>query len=548
MTDQARARLVAETPQAAQAAASPPAAHSAPPAKSLHDCEAHLRALVNAAADAIVSVDLHGTIVGWNPAAQGLFGYTQDEALGQSLALLMQERHWETHRQALEQMGASGQSRLAGKPPETTGRHKDGHEFPLELAAAPWTCPCHGQTYVTVIARDLTERKQIEARALRAHRLESLSTLAGGMAHDLNNILTPILMGAQLLWAKAEDEQDRQLLETILASTQRAAGVVRQVLTFARGTYGQRVTLAPRQLLQQVASAARAAFPHNIRIQTVIAPDLWPLTGDPAQLRELFLNLCANARDAMPAGGCLTLTAANLLLSEPLSLPEAELQPGRHVLCQVSDEGRGIPPEILGRIFEPFFTTKGVGQGSGLGLSAVLGILRSHGGAIRVQSKVNCGATFQVYLPAATSPQTVSPPIPAPAPAAGQGHLILVVEDEADLRESAKLALETRGYRVITADNGASGLAHYFKHRDAIKAVLTDTMMPGMDGVALVRALRHLDHRLPIVSASGHADTEKLAELRALRVNQVLAKPYSVQSLLAALDAALRSVATPAAA
>jgi PAS domain S-box-containing protein len=545
MTDQAQVRLAAETGQVAQAAAPPPAAQVAPLAESLHDCDARLRGLVSAAADAIVSADLDGRIVGWNPAAESIFGYTQQEALGQSLSLLMPEGQWDRHWLALEQMQASGQPALAGKRVETTGRHKDGHEFALELAAAPWTC--QGQTYVTAIARDLTERRQAEAQALRAHRLEALGTLAGGMAHNLNNILTPILLGAELLQAKAQDEQDRQLLDTIIASTQRAAGVVRQVLTYARGTRGERVALAPRQLLQQVASSARAAFPHDIRIQTMIAPDSWPLTGDPAQLRELFLNLCANARDAMPTGGSLTLTAANLLLSQPLCLPDAQLPPGRYVLCQVSDEGKGIPPEILGRIFEPFFTTKGVGQGSGLGLSAVEGIVRSHGGAIQVQSQVNCGATFQVYLPAAAEPQTAPQPTRAPAAPAGQGDLILLVEDEAHLRASAKLALETHGFRVITADNGASGLAEYFKHRAAVKAVITDTMMPGMNGVALVKELRRADRFLPIVSASSHADAEKTAELRALSVNQLLAKPYTAQSLLGALGAALHG-AVPAAA
>jgi CheY-like chemotaxis protein len=263
-------------------------------------------------------------------------------------------------------------------------------------------------------------------------------------------------------------------------------------------------------------------------------------------LRELFLNLCANARDAMPAGGCLTLAATNLLLGEPLTLPETELPPGRYVLCQVSDEGRGIPPELMSRVFEPFFTTKGAGQGSGLGLSAVLGIVRSHGGAIQVQSKVNCGATFQVYLPVAATLETAPLPVRAPEIPAGQGDLILVVEDEAPLRESTRLALETHGYRVITADNGASGLAEYFKHRSTVKAVLTDTAMPVMDGVTMVRTLREVDGGLPIVSASGAADAEKAAELRALRVNQMLAKPYSAQSLVDALGAALQSVAAPA--
>jgi len=546
MTDQAQVQLAAETGQEAPAAAPPPVAQMAPLAQSLHDSDGYLGGLIKAAPDALISADLDGTIVGWNPAAESIFGYTQEEALGQSLALLMPERLWQTHRQALAQMQAGGQPPLAAKRVETVGRRKDGRDFPLELAAAPWTC--HGQTYVTAIARDLTARRQTEAQAFRAQRLEALSTLAGGMAHDLNNILTPILMGTELLKAKAHDEQDRHLLEIIIACAQRAAGVVRQVLTYARGASGQQVTLAPRQLLQQVASSARAAFPRSIRIQTTIAPDLWPLSGDQAQLRELFLNLCANARDAMPAGGSLTLTASNLLLGEPLSLPDAELPPGRYVLCQVSDEGKGIPPEILGRIFEPFFTTKGVGQGSGLGLSTVQGIVHSHGGAIRVQSKVNSGTTFQVYLPAAADLETAPPPTQAPAAPAGQGDLILLVEDEAHLRQSAGLALETRGYRVLTADNGATGLAEYFKHRQAVRAVITDTAMPGMDGVALVRALRQADRFLPIVSASGAADAQEVAELRALGVNHVLAKPYSAQSLLGALGAALHGAFAPAAA
>jgi CheY-like chemotaxis protein len=346
-------------------------------------------------------------------------------------------------------------------------------------------------------------------------------------------------MGAPLLRDKVKDEASSDLLKTIESSARRGAAVVKQVLTFARGVEGERVPLQPRHLIQEVVKLAEETFSKNIRIESDVTADLWPVLGDATQLHQALLNLCVNARDAMPGGGVLTLEAANVVLSKEAAERILGAQPGSYACLRVIDTGTGIPPGVEGKIFEPFFTTKEVGKGTGLGLSTVLGIVRSHGGFVRVASKVGQGATFELYLPARLAEKGADK---SESPALwphGHGECILVVDDEAAVREVARRTLAKFGYQVIAAAHGAEALRIFQERRPEIQLVVTDMMMPGMDGPALIADLRVLDPAVRIVGITGMSDLAGMNAMKSLALSGMLAKPFTIEMLLGVIRDAL---------
>lgn len=384
------------------------------------------------------------------------------------------------------------------------------------------------------VAQDITERKTLEMQLLRAQRLESIGTLSAGVAHDLNNILAPILMSAQLLELSITDEEQKQFLATIQASAKRGANVVNQVLTFARGAEGERVPFQPRHLLKEMKGIVQETFPKDIGLELSIARDLWSIIGNPTHLHQVLLNLCVNARDAMPEGGQLTISAENRHVSRPVGL-FSNAKPGPYVLIQVSDTGQGIPTGIMDKIFEPFFTTKEPGKGTGLGLSTVLGIVRSHGGMIDLQSELGRGSTFQIYLPAVPAAKTQPGPfIPKKIPK-GSGECILVVDDEQNVRLVTERTLAQSGYTVVSAANGKEALEVIAQLQGDVRAVVTDIMMPVMDGVALAHSLKQSNPQLPIIACTGWGQEGVQAKLKALGVDGFLQKPYAFEMLLTAL-------------
>jgi CheY-like chemotaxis protein len=322
-------------------------------------------------------------------------------------------------------------------------------------------------------------------------------------------------------------------------SAQRGADIVKQVLTFARGIEGERVSLQPRHLLREMEKLATETFPKSIRIESDVAGDLWPVLGDSTQLHQALLNLCVNARDAMPKGGVLTLEAANVVLSKEAAEKIPGAKPGPYACLRVTDTGTGIPPEIEAKMFKPFFTTKGVGKGTGLGLSTVLGIMRSHGGFIRVASKVGQGTTFELYFPATTNVQVAVKGESATLWLRARGEGILVVDDEAAIREVARQALLEFGYQVITAGRGAEALRVFQQRRGEIQLVLTDMMMPEMDGSALIAALRVLDPAVKIVGITGMGDAAGMDALKTMALSGMLAKPFTIEKLLGVIREAL---------
>ena len=496
-------------------------------------------ALLDQTSDAILVRTLDGLITFWNKGAEHLLGWTSQEMLGRNVketqfAVVTPEKRAEIERHLLAQGYWAGEIDYVTK----TGHTLIGMARTTVLrdaAGAP-------QSFLSLIT-DLTEQKKLEDQFLRAQRLEAVGTLAGGVAHDLNNILAPILMGAPMLRELPMPAEMASTLDAIESSAQRGTAVVRQLLTFSRGQTGQRIPIHLKHLLRDLHHIIGETFPKNITFTTSEAPDLWPLVADPTQLHQVLLNLCVNARDAMPEGGTLVVTAANFQADDQFAAMTTDARLGPYVHLQVSDTGTGIPSEHLEKIFDPFFTTKEVGQGTGLGLATVQRVVSGHGGLVRVHSQMGKGATFHIYLPAA--PEAIPPASPAlpTARLTGHGELILVVDDEGPIRRVTQQTLTRYGYRAVTAGDGTEAVSLFAQHQTEVRAVLTDLMMPGLDGLALVKILARMAPTLPVVISTGlgsdPSQHEKLAALERLGVTIVLTKPYTADDLLNALHAAL---------
>ena len=388
---------------------------------------------------------------------------------------------------------------------------------------------------------DVTERKRLEKQFLRAQRLESIGTLAGGIAHDLNNVLTPLRLGLDVLRMQEKDAKRLDFLGLLGKSTEHGANMVRQLLSFARGVEHRTEDVDLSNLIAELAKIVDDTFLKSIEVRTRIARGLWTVSGDLTQLHQVLLNLCVNARDAMPSGGVLTLAAENVTLDERYVAMNPEATAGPHVAVEVEDTGCGIEKADLDKIFDPFFTTKEVGKGTGLGLSTSLGIVRSHGGFIRVYSEPGHGSKFRVLLPAKVAAGAAVGSAPSPSLPRGNGELVLVVDDEETVRLITQQTLEEFGYRVLSAANGAEALAHFARRRDDVALVLTDMMMPVMDGPATIRALKDMDPDVRIVAASGLSQNDKVAGPSGVR--HFIAKPYDAETLITTVHHALRTPA-----
>lgn len=382
---------------------------------------------------------------------------------------------------------------------------------------------------------DVTEKRRLESQFLRAQRMESIGTLAGGIAHDLNNILAPILMALSILKLKLSTPRDKEMLKTLEANTNRGADMVQQILSFARGVEGRSVHLRPRNIVKEIERIVKETFPKSIDFKVNYAEDLWELNGDPTQLHQMLLNLCVNARDAMPNGGTLSISLSNLAIDDRYVQAHPEAQPGPCVVFEVRDTGTGIPLAVRDRIFEPFFTTKEFGKGTGLGLSTTIGIVKSHRGSIEVESQPGEGTLFRVLLPARLGDAGNREPEREKGGRSGNGELVLVVDDEKPIRETGCHILETFGYRVMTACNGAEAVEIFQSCEERPSVVFTDMMMPIMDGPAMIRELHRMEPSLRFVGASG-LNNELAAEARSLGVKHFLHKPYTAEELLRALS------------
>jgi len=491
-------------------------------------------ALLDITTDAILVRDRENKILFWNKGAEHMYGWKADDVLGKSANKLLYKETSSQLEVALKSVLEIGE--WQGELHQVT---KDGKKIIVE---SRWTLvrdEAKQPKSILTVNTDITQKKQLEAQFLRTQRLESIGTLASGIAHDLNNVLTPILMTAQLLETQVHDERSKRLLPILVTNAKRGANLVKQVLSFARGLEGKFTILQIKHLISEIKQIAKQTFPKSIEFYTSIPQYLGTVFGDATQLHQVLMNLCVNARDAMPDGGTLSISAENLFIDQNHAKMNLDAQVGPYIVITVADTGTGIPPEILDRIFEPFFTTKEIGKGTGLGLSTVIGIIKSHGGFVKVYSEVGRGTQFKVYLPEAEVDQ-ITPVEDLELPT-GKGELILVVDDEAAIRDITKTSLETYNYRALTASDGIEAIALYAEHRQEISVVLTDMMMPSMDGATTIRTLRKIEPHVKIVAVSGLVSKDKLAQVASIGVKTFLAKPYTTKELLTTLHEVLSS-------
>jgi PAS domain S-box-containing protein len=493
-------------------------------------------ALLDVATNAILVRGLNHQIHFWNQGAEHLYGWTRAEAIGHNA------NHLLFANQQLPDIEAIQQALFTQGTWQGELQHITKNQRPITVESR-WTLvrtPAQEPRFILVVNTDITEKKQLEAQFLRTQRLESIGTLASGISHDLNNILTPILSIAQLLPLKLPDadDQSQQLFKLLETSARRGSALIKQVLSFSRGLEGEAIVLQVRHLVAEIRKIIEETFPKLIELQIDMVADLWAVRGDATQLHQVLMNLCVNARDAMPNGGQLQISVQNIRLDESYARMNLDARVGNYIVITVTDTGIGIPPDILNRVFDPFFTTKGVGRGTGLGLSTVLSIVKGHQGFLNIYSEVGQGTQVRVFLPAADADaETITPDFQLRR---GEGELILVVDDESAIRHIACQSLEAYNYRVITAEDGIDAIACYAQNQAAIQVVLMDMMMPTMDGVTAIRTLQKMNPEVKIIAISGLMASNKMTKALEMGVKAFLNKPYTAEELLTTLNTVLQ--------
>ncbi len=495
--------------------------------KSVEEKMVQQAALLDMAPDAIVLRDLNHRILFWSKGAELIYGWTAGEAQGRDfrdIAGLEKPRLDEIEKAVRANDTWQGELR----------REIEGGDF--LMLDCHWTFlkdPEGWPASILSIDTDVTDRKKLETQFLRAQRMESIGTLAGGIAHDLNNILSPILMAGDLLRQHVQSETGLRLLDNLGNSARRGADLVKQVLSFARGVEGARVSVQVRHIVREIEDIVTNTFPKNITVETDIPHGLPLIIGDPTQINQVLVNLSVNARDAMPDGGRLSISASQVELDSQYVAMNHGTAPGRYVMISISDQGVGMAGQVLEHIFEPFFTTKETGKGTGLGLSTVQAIMRSHGGFVNVYSEPRKGTVFKIYFPVSTELVVDGldrePAIEIPR---GRGELVLLVDDEVSILSVTRQTLQSFGYKVVVAEDGAAAIGIYAQQAAKIDLVLTDMMMPIMDGPTLIGALRRINPMVKVIASSGLASAGGANKAANVKVSHFLPKPYSATTML----------------
>jgi PAS domain S-box-containing protein len=452
--------------------------------------------LLDIAQDAIVVRDLDDNIIYWNNSAERIYGWKRNEAIAKNASQLL---HTEADILQHALLDVRDKGSWFGELRQVTKMQKTiVMESRWSLVRDEYGRP----KSILTINTDITDKKIIEQQFLRAQRLESVGTMASGLLHDLNNILTPIILAVPFMKEKLKDETSQDILRTLESSAKRGEGVVRQLMSFVRGMQGEHVTLQLKHLLWELLNFVSETFPPMIKVRRHCPKGIWNVEGDATQLYQVLMNLSINARDAMPNGGTLAIDLQNVVLNEQEASLHFRAVPGLYVVLSVKDAGTGISPEIINQIFDPFFTTKEPGKGTGLGLSSVLSIVKSHGGFIDVHSELGKGTEFKVFLPA--KEEKVKEKVAKDSHLSmGHGETVLVVDDEKSLQDLVRATLESRKFKVMTAFDGHEAISIYEKNKNKIDVVLLDMLMPNMNGLTTIPALRRINPNIKIIGMSG---------------------------------------------
>jgi PAS domain S-box-containing protein len=501
--------------------------------------------LLDKARDAIVVSDLAGRVTFWNQGAERLSGWAAADAMGRQLEDVFGPEARAGILAARQEVDADGEWRGV-----FTVRNKAGIPLQVEIGATLIRDEAGQPRARLSIATDVTEKKRLEEQYLRAQRLESLGMLAAGISHDFNNILAPILLAVPMLRDHATEPGDLRMIEAVEKAAERGTGLVRQILGFAHGSSGEHRLIQVKHLFRDVGHLIEETFPKNIRLEQDIPSDLWPIKANPTHIHQVLLNLCVNARDAMPHGGTLSLRAENCALdffgAQEIAGAIPTARPGSYIVLQIGDTGTGIPPEVLARMWEPFFTTKGTGKGTGLGLSTVRGIAEAHAGFIAVQTAPDRGTTLRVYLRVDErdrldhQPSSAHPLIPR-----GHDELILAVDDEPNIQALTHALLTRHGYRVLTAGDGTEAVALFAPRGNEIRLVITDLNMPNLDGAALAGVIRFINPAVKILAVSGMRSPGPSIPKPETFADGFMLKPFRAEALLELVHKLLHAETPP---
>jgi PAS domain S-box-containing protein len=501
-----------------------------------------LQAIVDTSADGIVMIDEAHRIVTFSAGAEAIFGYKADEVIGQPVEILLPERYREQHGRHIEKFAGSPETnRRMGARGKVYGRNKSGATFPAEVSVAK--LHVDGQRFFTAVVRDVTQAERAAAMLQQAQKMEAVGQLTGGIAHDFNNILGVIVGNLDLLNEElGPAHPSAGLAKSALDAALRGADMVGRLLTFSRGQNLKPTVFAVNDAIEGIAPMLRRSIGERVPVELSLDPETGAIEADRHQLESALLNLAINARDAMPSGGRVTIVSRPAVVDADNAAMYPDLKLGSYAVIALTDEGQGIPPEILQRVFEPFFTTKPEGKGTGLGLSMVYGFMRQSGGTAKIYSEVGHGTTVRLYFPRSGTVAAAGEPERAAAldPATG-GETVLVVEDRPDVRQVAVVALTRLGYKTIEAANAAEALAAV-EAGNKIDLVFSDIVMPGkMSGLDLVREIRRRGLPVAVLLTSGYASPQALHEQAQAAGLPVLSKPFRFADLAEQVRAALRS-------
>jgi PAS domain S-box-containing protein len=492
-----------------------------------------LAAIVESSQDAIIGKGLDGTILTWNPAASRLYGYTAEEAVGRNIAMLTPADRGDELADILARL-RQGNSVAHW---DTVRVRKDGRQVDISLSAAPIRDAAGQIVGASAISRDITEWKRLETQIRQTQKLEAIGTLAGGIAHDFNNLLAAMLGNAEIAADLLnESSQAWQPLQELLGAGRRARDLVRQILTFSRQTGDQaRRPLAVQDLIREVLQLLRASLPSTIAFRQHLEPGRSLVLADSSQLHQVLVNLCTNAAHAMRGqGGLLEVHLKTVEVDAEFAAAHPPLRPGTHVKLSVRDTGHGMAPEVRDRIFEPFFTTKGSGDGTGMGLAVVHGIVAGHDGAITVESAPGRGTRFDIFLPRCDAREDNQRAIEAPA--RGQKEHILFVDDEPALVRIWTTTLHGLGYRVTGRTEALEALETFRDAPDTFDLVVTDQTMPQLTGEALAEEITRIRPDVPVILCTGYSMAMTPEAAAAHGIQAYLMKPVSRRDLCLAIQ------------